>query len=196
MTTSTTPTVFNPKHWNGRRHFLQYLAGGTIAALTLGRLFPVQSLEPSLEELCSEFPLNSRCKDYLPGVAATDEQGQSITVEQLLAGVQPGNRVAVKGLADPSLAYLVITEGPHIAEYAISTTCTHLGCTVAWKSEPNRFVCPCHGSQYDDQGRVVHGPARRNLDLLTVVVKQNQVRLIGRAPAIDPRLKETSKVVP
>ena len=163
------------------------MAGGTIASLVLGRFLPVQGVEASLEDLCSEFPFNSRCKDYLPGVSATDEQGHSFTAEQLLAAVQPGARVVAKGLADPALAYLVITEGPQIAEYAIDTTCTHLGCTVAWKAEQNRFVCPCHGSQYDNQGRVVHGPARRDLSLLTVVVKQHQVRLVGRAPAIDPR---------
>ena len=175
-------------HLNGRRHFLRYLAGGTIAALSVGYLAPAQSLEASLEELCSAFPYNSRCKDYLPGAAATNEKGQAIATDQLLTSVQPGSRVAVKGLAEPALAYLVVTEGPRLAEYAIGTTCTHLGCTVAWKSEQKRFVCPCHGSQYDDQGRVVQGPARRNLGLLTVVVKQNQVRLVGRAPAIDPRL--------
>ena len=183
-----TPTV-SLSRLKDRRHFLKYLAGGTIASLVLGRFLPAQSLEANLEELCSAFPFNSRCQDYLPGVAATDEKGHAIAVDQALANVQPGSRVAVKGLADPALAYLVITDGPHIAEYAISTTCTHLGCTVAWKSEQSRFVCPCHGSQYDNQGRVVHGPARRNLGLLTVVVKQNQVRLVGRAPAIDPRVK-------
>lgn len=183
-------------HLNGRRHFLRYLAGGAIAALSVGYLLPAQSVEASLEELCSAFPSNSRCKDYLPGVLATDKKGQAVAVDQLLASIQPGNRIAVKGLADPRLAYLVITDGPHIAEYAISATCTHFGCTVAWKSEQKRFVCPCHGSQFDDQGRVVHGPARRNLGLLTTVVKQNQVRLIGRPPAIDPRLQETPKAVP
>jgi cytochrome b6-f complex iron-sulfur subunit len=95
----------------------------------------------------------------------------------------------VKGLSDPSIVYLVITTPPKIAEYAINPTCTHLGCTVAWKADQNQFVCPCHGSRYDNQGRVVHGPARRNLGLLTVVVKQDQVRLVDHQPAIDPRVK-------
>ena len=193
MTTPLKAPEVNFRYLSDRRHFLKYLAGGAIAALTIGRLLPAQSLEASLEELCSAFPLNSRCKDYLPGVQATDEQGQAIAVDQLLGSAQPESRIAVKGLADPPLAYLVLTTGPRIAEYAIGTTCTHLGCTVAWKAEQKQFVCPCHGSQYDAQGRVVHGPARRNLGLLTVVVKQNQVRLIGRVPAIDPRLQETPK---
>jgi ubiquinol-cytochrome c reductase iron-sulfur subunit len=41
--------------------------------------------------------------------------------------------------------------------------CTHLGCV------PNRreggWLCACHGSQYDDSGRVIHGPAPHNLEV-------------------------------
>ena len=173
----------------GRRHFFRYLAGGATAALALGQLRPAESLEPTLEELCSASPLNSRCQNYLPGVQAKDEQGQLIQANQLLSTPQSGNRIAVKGLADPEIVYLVITSPPQIAEYAISSVCTHLGCTVAWKADQKQFVCPCHGSRYDDQGRVVQGPARRSLGLVTVVVKQNQVRLVARPPAFDPRSK-------
>ena len=32
--------------------------------------------------------------------------------------------------------------------YALSTTCTHLGCTPNWLSQENKFKCPCHGSGY------------------------------------------------
>ena len=45
--------------------------------------------------------------------------------------------------------------------YAISSICTHLGCNVK-KGGPG-FMCPCHGSQYDENGRVVHGPAPQSL---------------------------------
>jgi len=37
--------------------------------------------------------------------------------------------------------------------------CTHLGCVVPWNQAEKKFICPCHGSQYNDQGRVVRGPA-------------------------------------
>jgi cytochrome b6-f complex iron-sulfur subunit len=131
MTNSLKTSIVLLRRSSDRRHFLKYLAGGTIASLMLGRFLPAQSLEASLEELCSAFPLNSRCQSYLPGVAATDEQGRAIAAAQTVASAQPGSRIAVKGLADPALACLVMTEGPRIAEYAISTTCTHLGCTVA-----------------------------------------------------------------
>jgi len=50
--------------------------------------------------------------------------------------------------------------------YAISSTCTHLGCTVARSKDG--FACPCHGSRFNSQGRVVGGPAPRPLPWLEV----------------------------
>lgn len=44
---------------------------------------------------------------------------------------------------------------------ALSPICTHLGCTVDIEGE--RLVCPCHGSTYDRAGRVLVGPAERDL---------------------------------
>jgi cytochrome b6-f complex iron-sulfur subunit len=41
--------------------------------------------------------------------------------------------------------------------FAISSICTHLGCNV--KRGGAGFECPCHGSRFDENGRVIHGPA-------------------------------------
>lgn len=46
-----------------------------------------------------------------------------------------------------------------IATYGINAVCTHLGCVVPFNSAENKFICPCHGSQYNFQGKVVRGPA-------------------------------------
>jgi Rieske Fe-S protein len=45
--------------------------------------------------------------------------------------------------------------------YALSLVCTHLGCAVTVTADG--LVCPCHGSRFDRQGRVVQGPARQPL---------------------------------
>ena len=45
--------------------------------------------------------------------------------------------------------------------YAISSVCTHLGCNV--KRGGPGFECPCHGSRFDPNGAVVHGPAPKAL---------------------------------
>lgn len=50
--------------------------------------------------------------------------------------------------------------------HALSATCTHLGCQVAWNAEAKQFKCPCHGGKYDVQGRVVGGPPPRPLATL------------------------------
>lgn len=50
--------------------------------------------------------------------------------------------------------------------YAVSSVCTHLGCTVARSTEG--FGCPCHGSRFDAAGKVMGGPAPRALPWLEV----------------------------
>ena len=45
--------------------------------------------------------------------------------------------------------------------YAISLICTHLGCTVVVTEDA--LSCPCHGSRFDRQGKVLTGPADKSL---------------------------------
>ena len=42
--------------------------------------------------------------------------------------------------------------------------CAHLGCGLHWNAEEESWDCPCHGSRYDEQGRLLDNPAVRNLD--------------------------------
>ncbi len=169
-----------------RRQLLRYIAGGGLGAIALMVVRPATAgQEPELEELCSMFPQNSRCVDYLPGSQALDAEGNAIAVDAFLPTTTPGIPQAVNGL--PSVTYLVINEGPSVAPYGIRPVCPHRGCAVNWQAEQNRFACPCHGSKFDAQGRVLRGPARKPLPLVTVVERQNQIRLVDRAPALDPR---------
>lgn len=44
--------------------------------------------------------------------------------------------------------------------------CTHLGCVpIGYSGDYNGWYCPCHGSHYDNSGRIRKGPAPRNLDI-------------------------------
>jgi menaquinol-cytochrome c reductase iron-sulfur subunit len=47
-----------------------------------------------------------------------------------------------------------------------SPICPHLGCYYSWNESQNRFMCPCHGSQYNFDGTHIAGPAPRGLDPL------------------------------
>lgn len=48
--------------------------------------------------------------------------------------------------------------------YALSTTCTHLGCTPNWLEREQKFKCPCHGSGFYISGINFEGPAPRPLE--------------------------------
>jgi cytochrome b6-f complex iron-sulfur subunit len=54
---------------------------------------------------------------------------------------------------------------------ALSAVCTHLGCVV--KKIDSGFECPCHGSSYDQEGKILKGPAPRSLEWLMVELSRD-----------------------
>lgn len=48
--------------------------------------------------------------------------------------------------------------------HTISPKCTHMGCTVGWNNKEKTWDCPCHGSRYNKYGKVINGPAPRDLE--------------------------------
>lgn len=54
--------------------------------------------------------------------------------------------------------------------YALSTTCTHLGCTPNWLESAGKFKCPCHGSGFYITGVNFEGPAPRPLERWAISV--------------------------
>jgi Rieske Fe-S protein len=59
---------------------------------------------------------------------------------------------------------------------ALSLTCTHLGCTV--EEDGEGFLCPCHGSRYNQDGLVLAGPAKASLRPLRIEkTEENTLRL-------------------
>ena len=77
---------------------------------------------------------------------------------------------------------------------ALSSHCTHLGCSVPWLADQGRFVCPCHASAFDLRGRVLSPPAPRPLDVYPVVIENNVVR-VDTAASIERKSFEASQVV-
>ncbi|MDG5804701.1 FAD-dependent oxidoreductase [Streptomyces ossamyceticus] len=48
--------------------------------------------------------------------------------------------------------------------HTVSARCTHLGCLVAFNRAERAWECPCHGSRFDPDGRVLQGPATKPLE--------------------------------
>jgi glycine/D-amino acid oxidase-like deaminating enzyme/nitrite reductase/ring-hydroxylating ferredoxin subunit len=73
--------------------------------------------------------------------------------------IQPGHGAVIRDGASKVAVYREDKGELH----TMSAVCTHLGCIVNWNGVEKTWDCPCHGSRFDSLGRVVNGPATRDL---------------------------------
>lgn len=78
---------------------------------------------------------------------------------------------------DSNSTWMVRTESDPLSDrdgipgiFALSTTCTHLGCIPAWQAAALKFKCPCHGSGFRPSGMNFEGPAPRPLERWRIVL--------------------------
>jgi cytochrome b6-f complex iron-sulfur subunit len=64
---------------------------------------------------------------------------------------------------------------------AFSATCTHLDCTVQYRSDLQRIWCACHNGQYDLNGRNIAGPPPRPLETYDVNLKDDEIVITRRS---------------
>lgn len=135
-----------------RRKLMNLLLFGAIGLPTAGILVPHTAFfaAPRISGGC---------------IAAKDEHGNDIIASQWLKTHEPGDRTLTQGLkGDPT--YVMVENDRTLATYGINAVCSHLGCIVPWNTVEKKFVCPCHGSQYNNLGAVVRGPAPLSLALV------------------------------
>ena len=120
-----------------RRRFLRWLAGGALAASAV--------VAASAGEQFMTPPLTTPRPQpvFVPGV-----QAPALSTAAYVAAAR---------------AYLAQDEGGY---YAVSATCTHLGCLV--EEAGAGLLCPCHGSRFTEDGAIVNGPALRPLPHFSV----------------------------
>ena len=124
---------------NRREVVHRFLLGGTVLALA-----------PSILESCSK----SSSMNPGPTTGGTPPSGSVINLDLSLAENSalntPGSSKIVQNI-------LIINTGTKIV--ALSSICTHQGCTVGYNSAAGDIECPCHGSVYSLSGSVINGPA-------------------------------------
>jgi menaquinol-cytochrome c reductase iron-sulfur subunit len=81
-----------------------------------------------------------------------------------------------RNFQEKAIAWVVRTSENNVVAY--SPQCTHLGCAYHWEQSGKQFVCPCHGSRFSIDGKVLGGPAARPLDRYPVQVENSKL-LIG-----------------
>jgi len=133
-----------------RRKFLQYLLGGSLAAWLGAVLYPIFA--------------------YLKPPAQAEVDVSSVRVGMLDDIKKDGGQIVRFG-NKPVL--LVRTAEGELK--AFSATCTHLDCTVQYRSDLGVIWCACHNGKYDLTGRNIDGPPPRPLDEFRVLLKGNEV---------------------
>jgi glycine/D-amino acid oxidase-like deaminating enzyme/nitrite reductase/ring-hydroxylating ferredoxin subunit len=140
---------------NGMTHGA--LAGMLLSELVQEREHPWSSLyDPSRK------PHNRAVSSFLReniNVATHAMQGL-LTADPVGRTILPGTGEVVRsGLR--RLAMYVAEDG---SRHTCSAVCPHLGCLVQWNAAEKSWDCPCHGSRFDPYGRLLTGPAQRDLE--------------------------------
>jgi len=60
----------------------------------------------------------------------------------------------------------------------LTAVCPHLGCDVPWDAAQNKFHCPCHGSEFAEDGSLLRGPAKRGMDTLPIKVENGKLKTL------------------
>ena len=141
---------------------------GTVAGMLLSDL--VRGVANSWAELYSPNrtkPL-AQAKEFVaenvdfPAALAKDRfnPGDVVSVDEVPAG--EGRLLRSGG------SMLAVYKDASGAVSACSAVCTHLGCYVHWNNAESSWDCPCHGSRFEPNGKVLNGPATRPLETATV----------------------------
>ena len=132
------------------------IAGLLISDLILGRKNPWQSVyDPARITPLAAWSFTRESLHVAAGYARWLAPGDAKTV-----GLAPGQGTVVQR----GLRKVAVYRDPEGALHECSAVCPHLGGVVAWNEVEKSWDCPCHGSRFDSHGRVLNGPANRDLE--------------------------------
>lgn len=57
----------------------------------------------------------------------------------------------------------------------VDPKCTHQHCPVKYNKETTKLDCTCHGSSFDLSGKVLKGPATKNLKTYPTALKDGRI---------------------
>ena len=133
-----------------RRDLIQrVLLGGTVLVLV-----------PSVLENCTKDPATD------PNVVIKDK---NINLDLTLSENSSLNTTGASMILQNII--IINTGGGKFS--ALSSICTHQGCTVGYDSPSGNIKCPCHGSVFSTSGSVVNGPAQSALQSYPVSLTGN-----------------------
>jgi Rieske Fe-S protein len=111
---------------------------------------------------CDAHPRRSR----EPGPASDAQRGDAEAAPGAVEELGKGEAAVFQSVRDedPIAAYRDDQGELHL----VAATCTHLGCQVQWNNGDRTWDCECHGSTFEPDGTIIHGPAVRDLEPVAV----------------------------
>jgi glycine/D-amino acid oxidase-like deaminating enzyme/nitrite reductase/ring-hydroxylating ferredoxin subunit len=67
----------------------------------------------------------------------------------------------------------------HGSLHSFSAVCPHLGCIVHWNNAEASWDCPCHGSRFGTDGKVINGPSLHDLNAAEIGGKTGEEKELG-----------------
>jgi glycine/D-amino acid oxidase-like deaminating enzyme/nitrite reductase/ring-hydroxylating ferredoxin subunit len=154
-------TRFSKHTYMSTSYYADGLTYGTVAGLLLADL--VQGKENQYAEVFDSMrfkPLTSAPVFVKENVNVAAQLIKDIPVEaKHFSDIAPGEGKTINVDGDKCAAYRDENNKLHVC----SAICPHLYCTVHWNSAEKSWDCPCHGSRFTYEGRVIEGPAFSDL---------------------------------
>jgi len=139
-----------------RRDAINYLLGAGIGALGVATLFPIARyiIPPEAPGSGSSSVAAGKVGELKPNEGKIFKFGNSPGILILKPGGDPGS----------ALSYASFT-----------AVCTHLNCTVQYRSDLKEIWCACHNGHYDLNGKVISGPPPAALREYKVAIKGDEI---------------------
>jgi cytochrome b6-f complex iron-sulfur subunit len=139
-----------------RRSAINYLLGGGIAALGAATLYPIVR--------------------YIIPPQVSGEETSSVSAAKV-GELKPNEGKIFKFGDKPAILILKSDGDPQsaLSYIAFTAVCTHLGCTVQYRSDLKHIWCACHNGHYDLNGMVISGPPPSPLTQYTVAIKGEEI---------------------
>ena len=141
------------------------LAGMLVSDLVLGRPNPYERLYDAtrIKPLAAAYDYVAENLTF-PAHLITDRLTSLNAEERAIQALKP----EAGGIFDSDEGKVAVCRDRDGVVHACSAVCTHLGCDVAWNKAEQTWDCPCHGSRFSPDGKVINGPAVTDLRRLQV----------------------------
>jgi Rieske Fe-S protein len=136
---------------NGRRNFLNWFLGTTAGAFLVSVTYPLSR--------------------YLIPPEVTESTASTVTLSIKPSDVKLNSGQIFRFGSQPA----ILVKDTNGELKAFTAVCTHLACTVQYRSDISQIWCACHNGHFDLNGRNVEGPPPKPLEQFVVNVRADQV---------------------